>query len=277
MARAARVARAVTAATVVATGCTPAAPAASQVSAPPAADAPGWIEIFNGRDLTGWTPKIRYSEPGVDSARTFRVEDGLLTVSYDGYEEFGNRFGHLFYEQPFSRYRLLVEYRFVGDQAPGGEAWAFKNSGVMFHAQSPESMPAGQDFPISLEAQFLGGNGSDARPTANLCTPGTHVEIDGSLVERHCTNSSSRTYHGEEWVTFEAVVLADSLIIHIVDGDTVLAYGRPTIGGGVVSGFDPSAKPDGQPLTSGYIALQSESHPIQFRRVLLQPLEADGN
>jgi hypothetical protein len=232
-----------------------------------------WIELFNGRDLTGWTPKIRGSDPGVDSARTFRVEDGLLTVGYEGYDDFGARFGHLFYERPFSRYRLLVEYRFVGEQAPGGEAWAFKNSGVMFHAQAPESMLPGQDFPISLEAQFLGGNGRDARPTANLCTPGTHVVIDGALVERHCIESSSDTYHGEEWVTLELVVLGDSLITHIVDGDTVLSYGRPIVGGGVVNGFDPEAKPDGARLTQGYIALQSESHPIQFRRVLLRPLD----
>jgi len=134
-------------------------------------------------------------------------------------------------------------------------------------------MLSGQDFPISLEAQFLGGNGSDARPTANLCTPGTHAEIDGSLVERHCIESSSRTYHGDEWVTFEAVVLGDSLITHIVDGDTVMTYGRPVVGGGVVNGFDPRAKPDGARLTEGYIALQSESHPIQFRRVALQRLD----
>jgi hypothetical protein len=249
-------------ASVAASGCAAPEPATFE-----------WVELFNGRDLTGWTPKLRGSELGVDSARTFRVEDGLLTVSYDGYETFANRFGHLFYEQPFSRYRLLVEYRFVGDQAPGGEAWAFKNSGVMLHAQAPESMLPGQDFPISLEAQFLGGNGTDARPTANLCTPGTHAEIDGSLVEQHCIESSSDTYHGDEWVTFEAVVIGDSLVTHVVDGDTVLTYARPAVGGGVVSGFDPAAKPDGRPLTGGYIALQSESHPIQFRRVLLRPLE----
>jgi len=250
---------------------------ASGCAGPPDATEPGWIELFNGRDLTGWTPKLRGSALGVDSARTFRVEDGLLTVSYDRYDDFGGRFGHLFYERPFSHYRLLVEYRFVGEQAPGGEGWAFKNSGVMLHAQSPESMPAGQDFPISLEAQFLGGNGTDLRPTANLCTPGTEAEMDGRRLEQHCTESSSATYHGDEWVVFEAVVQGDSSITHIVDGDTVLSYGKPVIGGGVVSGFDPAAKPDGQPVTGGYIALQSESHPIQFRRVLLRPLGRDGD
>ncbi len=234
---------------------------------------PEWTPLFNGEDLTGWTPKIRGLALGEDPAGTFRVEDGLLTVGYEGYDDFANQFGHLFYEEPFSHYRLLVEYRFVGEQAPGGPEWAFRNSGVMLHSQAPESMPAGQDFPISLEAQFLGGNGIDDRPTANLCTPGTHVHMEGALVETHCTESSSATYHGDEWVTFEAIVLGDESITHIVNGDTVIAYDRPVIGGGVVSGFDPEAKPDGAPLGSGYISLQSESHPIQFRRVLLQRLD----
>jgi hypothetical protein len=206
----------------------------------------------------------------MDPLATFRVEDGLLTVSYESYETFENRFGHLFYAEPFSSYELHVEYRFIGSQAPGGEGWAFKNSGVMLHAQSPESMLPAQDFPISLEAQLLGGNGAEERPTANLCTPGTEVEIAGRRAETHCIASTAPTFHGEEWVTVDLLVLGDSLIAHIIEGDTVIAYADPVIGGGVVSGFDPAVKRDGTPLREGYIALQSESHPIQFRQVLLR-------
>ena len=203
---------------------------------------------------------------------TYRVEDGLITVGYENYEEFEGRFGHLFYEEPFSHYELRVVYRFVGEQASGGPGWAFKNSGVMFHAQSPESMLLDQDFPISVEAQFLGGSGEDDRPTANLCTPATHVVIDGELVERHCTTSTAATFHGEEWVTFDLVVLGDSLIAHVMDGDTVLTYSRPVIGGGDVEAFGEGAADEGRALTSGYIALQAESHPIQFREVLVRRL-----
>ncbi len=231
-----------------------------------------WISLFNGEDLSGWTPKIRGSPLGEDPLGTFRVENALLTVGYEKYDDFGERFGHLFYETPFSHYQLRVEYRFVGEQARGGPAWALRNSGMMFHAQSPESMLVEQDFPISLEAQFLGGNGIDERPTANLCTPGTHVHIEGELVEQHCITAAAPTVHGDEWVTFDLLVLGDSLIVHIMDGDTVLAYSRPVIGGGVVDGFDETVKEDGRPLTGGYIALQSESHPVQFRQVLLRRL-----
>ena len=231
-----------------------------------------WIPLFNGRDLTGWTVKISGSDLGEDPWGTFRVEDGLLTVGFESYDDFGDRFGHIFYEEPFSHYQLRVEYRFVGTQAPGGPGWAFKNSGVMFHSQSPESMLRDQDFPISLEVQFLGGDGVDERPTANLCTPGTHIEMDGVMVENHCITASAPTYPGEEWVTVELLVLGDSLIAHIVEGDTVLAYSRPVIGGSVVNNYNEAVKVDGQALTGGYIALQSESHPIQFRQVLLRRL-----
>ncbi len=244
---------------------------AAAACARPPADA--WVPLFNGRDLSGWTVKITGSELDEDPWNTFRVEDGLLTVGYEGYESFDDRFGHLFYETPFSHYRLRVEYRFLGSQVSGGPGWAIRNSGVMLHAQSPGSMPRDQDFPISLEAQLLGGDGVEVRPTANLCTPGTHVDIDGEQVEEHCIAARAPTFHGEQWVTLDLLVLGDSLIAHILDGDTVLAYSRPVIGGGEVAGFDPAIKEDGRPMTEGYIAIQSESHPIQFRQILIENLD----
>lgn len=238
-----------------------------------AQDAENWIELFNGRDLNDWVAKIRGYPAGENFAETFRVDDGLLTVDYDGYTEFGDRFGHLFYRQPFSHYRLRVEYRFVGDQVAGGEEWARRNSGVMLHSQDPATMPPEQDFPISLEAQFLGGLGDgESRPTANLCTPGTHVEYEGEFTSTHCIESTSATYNGDQWVTVEVLVQGDSSIVHYVNGDAVITYENPTTGGGVVSGHQPEMKPEGESLDSGYIALQSESHPIQFRRVALLDL-----
>jgi hypothetical protein len=236
-------------------------------SAAPAPAAKDWIQLFNGRNLDGWDVKITGRDLNDNWGNTFRVEDGLLKVRYDGYDAFADRFGHIFYHTPFSYYIVAVEYRFVGEQARGGADWALRNSGVMVHSQSARSMAKNQDFPISIEVQLLGGNGRDERPTANLCTPGTHVVIDGKLVTTHCLNSRSKTYHGEQWVRVEVLVLGDSLIKHIVNGDTVFEYSKPQIGGGVVNNFDPAVKQDGKPLTRGYIALQSESHPIDFRKV----------
>lgn len=211
--------------------------------------------------------KITGRDLGDNFGNTFRVEDGLLEVRYDGYDAFDDRFGHLFYHEAFSHYIVAVEYRFVGDQVSGGPDWAVRNSGIMVHSQSAESMGTNQDFPISIEVQLLGGTGSGERTTANLCTPGTNVVMEGRLVTQHCINSTSETYHGEQWVRVEVLVLGDSLIRHIVNGDTVLEYSKPQIGGGTVNRFDPAVKKDGTPVTDGYIALQSESHPIDFRKV----------
>jgi len=233
----------------------------------PAPNARDWIQLFNGRNLDGWDVKITGHDLNDNWGNTFRVEDGLLKVRYDRYAAFDARFGHIFYREPFSYYIIAVEYRFVGEQARGGPDWALRNSGIMIHSQSARSMAKDQDFPISIEVQLLGGGSAGERPTANLCTPGTHVVINGTLFTTHCLNSKSPTYRGEQWVRVEALVLGDSLVRHIVNGDTVLEYTKPQIGGGVVNHFDPAVKLDGKALISGYIALQSESHPIDFRKV----------
>jgi hypothetical protein len=231
-----------------------------------------WIQLFNGKDLTGWTPKIRGYESGDNFGNTFRVEDGVLKVSYDAYDKFDERFGHLFYEKSFSNYIIRVEYRFTGEQCPGGPGWAIRNSGIMVHGQTPESMTKDQNFPVSIEVQLLGGNGKDPRTTGNLCTPGTNVVIDGELIERHCTESGSKTYHGEQWVVAEVEVRGNEIIKHFVNGDLVLDYNQPQL--------DPK-DPDGKKLiingelmlSSGTISLQSESHPVEFRKVEIKVLD----
>lgn len=232
-----------------------------------------WISLFNGKDLNDWIVKINKHEVNDNFANTFRVEDGLLRVSYDGYENFEEKYGHIAYKEPFSYYLLRVEYRFHGDQVAGGPGWAFRNSGAMLHGQNPNTMLTNQDFPISIEAQFLGGDGTNERSTGNLCTPGTHVVLDGELYTPHCVNSSSQTYHGDQWVRAELLVLGDSIIHHIIEGDTVLNYEKPQIGGGGIDHLDEKLKEDGKLLSEGFIYLQSESHPVDFRKVELLNLE----
>ncbi|HAK29515.1 MAG TPA: DUF1080 domain-containing protein, partial [Sphingobacterium sp.] len=231
------------------------------------------IQLFNGKDLKNWTPKIRNHKVGDNYKNTFRVEDGLLKVRYDGYDNFNFQYGHLFYNKEFSAYLLRVTYRFVGEQVNGGEGWAWRNSGAMLHGQDPNTMGVDQDFPISIEGQLLGGNGKDERTTSNLCTPGTNVVIDNKLFTPHCISSTSKTYAGDQWVTADFLVLGDSLVQHILENKVVLQYTKPQIGGGNVSGFDPKVKKDGQFLHKGTISLQSESHPIDFKKVELYDLE----
>ena len=237
----------------------------------------GWINLFNGKDLKDWNIKIAKHDYNENFGNTFYVEDGMMKVKYDGYETFDQQYGHIFYKKPFSYYLLKIEYRFTGEQAKGGEGWAFRNSGAMLHSQEPSTMLKNQDFPISVEGQLLGGNGKDERPTGNVCTPGTTIEIKDKLFTPHCLNSTSKTYHGDQWVTAEFLVLGDEMIKHIINGDTVLTYTKPKIGGGNVSNYDPAIKQDGKALTSGYISLQSESHPVEFRTVKLFDLKPYSN
>jgi hypothetical protein len=246
-----------------------AGPARTAEPGPPGARAEDWVPLFNGRDLAGFVPKIRGYPLGENFARTFRVEDGVLKVSYDGYDTFADRFGHLFYETPFSHYVLVAEYRFVGEQVKGGPEWAVRNSGLMVHGQPAATLGRDQDFPISIEVQLLGGSGTGERTTANLCTPGTHVEMQGKLVTDHCVRSRSKTYHGDQWVRVEVEVRGADWIEHRVNGEPVLRYERPQVGGGAVAGFDPAVKKDGTLLEGGSISLQSESHPVEFRKVEL--------
>lgn len=226
----------------------------------------GWITLFNGKDLNDWKIKITGHPLGENYKNTFRIEDGILKVSYSEYDTFRGEFGHIFYKTPFSHYKLRVEYRFTGEQVPGGPSWGLRNTGVMLHSQSPESMLLNQDFPVSIECQLLGGLGAGPRPTANVCTPGTNIVINNQLITQHCTESSSKTFDGDQWVTVEVIVLGDSIIHHIVNGDTVLTYTNPQIGGDLPEGFP---VPEGSPLKEGYISLQAESHPCEFRKVEL--------
>jgi hypothetical protein len=231
-----------------------------------------WIQLFNGKNLDGWKPKITGYDLNDNFDNTFRVENGILKVVYDHYDQFDGRFGHLIYTKPFSNYRLRVEYRFVGKQVPGGPGWAIRNSGIMFHGQVPETMTKDQDFPVSIEAQLLGGGPTGKRPTCNVCTPGTNLVMDGQLIRRHCTSSSSKTYRGDQWVTVELEVHGNGTIKHIVEGETVLVYSQAQLDERDAEGRK-LIRNGNKMLSGGYISLQSESHPIEFRKVELLELK----
>jgi hypothetical protein len=232
-----------------------------------------WIQLFNGKDLDDWQIKFTGYELGYNLNNTFRVENGLLRVRYDDWDEWNGQFGHIFFNGEFSHYLLRVEYRFVDEQVKGGPGWAFRNNGLMLHGQSAESMEVDQDFPVSIEVQLLGGNGTDERSTMNLCTPGTNVVMDGVLVEQHCINSGSKTFHGDQWVSVEVEVHGGEIIRHFVEGEEVMHYEKPQL--------DPReqyydkllAKYGDIVITGGTISLQAESHPTDFRKIELLILD----
>ncbi|WP_338870160.1 DUF1080 domain-containing protein [Spirosoma sp. SC4-14] len=250
------------------------------------ADKEEWIPLFNGKDLRDWEIKIAGLPLNNNYKNTFRVENGILRIAYDQYKTFDGKYGHMYYKKPFSYYIVRFTYRFVGNQIPGGDSWNVRNSGVMVHSQSAASNSLDQTFPVSLEVQLLGGLDKGERHTANLCTPGTQVYMNGKLRAEHCIDSDSKTYNGDQWVTASAIVLGDSIVHHLIGRDTVLTYEKPQIGGGFVSHdhdwnaghFSKEAanywiSRANTPLSTGYIALQAESHPIDFKTVEVLNLE----
>ncbi len=227
-----------------------------------------WVSLLNGKDLSDWIVKIKGYPAGENYNNTFVLEDNVLKVNYDEYNgAFKNTFGHIYYKKPFSNYKFRMDYRFIGEQIADGASWATRNSGIMLHCEDPMKMGVDQNFPVSIELQLLGGNGTDERSTANLCTPGTHVEIDGQLITDHCITSNSKTYHGEQWVHVEVEVRNDSIIKHFINGEEVMRYHKPIYGGKVDYNEDFWKTKEGQPVKSGYISLQSESHTVEFKNI----------
>ena len=231
-----------------------------------------WICLFNGKNLDGWEIKIRGYQINDNYKNTFKVNNGLLEVSYYGYDKFNDKFGHIFYtNEEFENYHLSLEYRFFGSHLNGAPGWSIKNSGVMLHSQSPYSVLLDQEFPVSVEAQFLGGiKEGKLRPTLNMCSPGTDVDIDGLKVSQHCFNSNSATYYSDKWVHVEMIVYSDSIIHHVINSDTVLSYTNIKVGGEFIP--DNFKESIGKPLKKGFISLQSEGHPIQFKNIKIKIL-----
>jgi len=247
-------------------------PLAAALLLPLQAEDEGWTPIFNGKDLTGWTPKLRGHELGKDPKKTFVVRDGAIAVDYSNYEAWGDAFGHLFYKEKLSNYRIRLEYRFIGEQIKDGPGWALANSGIMLHCQEPGTMGREQNFPVSLEFQLLGApNG--VKTTGNLCTPGTYVTLDGQENRNHCIGATPPTLPLGEWVKAEAEVRGGKVVRHYINGKLAMEYGNAKL-----DGNDGDAKPlielqGGDDLASGWISLQSESHPCEFRKIEIQKLE----
>ncbi len=232
-----------------------------------------WKSLFNGKDLTDWVVKINHHDVGENFGDTFRVEDGIIKVRYDKYDDFNQQFGHIYYKTPVSNFHLKLDYRFSGEFHPSAPKYAMLNSGVMFHSQSPYTMNKDQNWPISVEMQFLAEfEKGQPRPTGNMCSPGTEIYLKGEKYGSHCLLSSSETIPVDEWVTAELIVKANQTVQHIINGKLVLEYENPEIGGGVIKGFKPEEKIDGKALTSGFIALQSEGQPVEFRNIMIKQL-----
>lgn len=238
-----------------------------------------WRSLFDGHTLDGWTPKVAKHPAGENYRQTFVVDHGAIRVSYAGYDKLAGQFGHLFHKTPFKAYRLRLSYRFLTE---GGladtPAWARSNSGIMFHSQSAESMTVEQSFPVSVEFQLLGKDGDAPRPTGAVCTPGITITFAGVKAKEHCTPSANApTIPNGAWIRAELEVWPSGEVYQKINGVVVHHYAGLTLDPDdtVAGGAKPYILARGaQPATEGYIALQSEGHPIEFKDIEIQELTA---
>lgn len=236
------------------------------------ADESAWVSLFDGESLEGWTIKVAKHPIGENYANTFQVEDGVIKVSYEDYDAFDMQVAHLYTNQPYSHYRLRLEYQFVEGHCDDAPFWAKRNSGVMLHSQSPLSMQFDQAFPVSLEAQFLAVETEAGTQTGNIATPGTHVTIDGTLKTEHIIDSTSKLFPLGEWIRFEAEVPGNEELVYYINGEEVNRFQSPTL-----DASDPDAKrllDSGatESVRFGHIALQAEGQQIWFRNIEIKPL-----
>ena len=221
-----------------------------------------WVALFNGRDLEGWVPKFSGHPLGENVNDTFRVEKGRLIVSYDNYKRLDDLYGHLFYgKREFSHYWIRIEYRFVGKQIPGAPDWAWRNNGVMLHAQPPGTMTLEQRYPISFELRLMGGKWLHRRPpTGSLCLIGTTMIYKGKRLSHAVIDSDAPSYAGNQWVLVEAEVEGSKLVRYFINGRQVLAYSDLQL-------EEPQFWSPTLARAQGFIAIQAESAPTEFLRI----------
>ena len=194
------------------------------------------------------------------------MQDGILITRYDAYDSFNKRFGALYYDKKFTNYRLRVEYRFTGNLTPGAPSWGFRDGGIQYHCQPPSTVGIDQAFPVCLEYNLLGGNGKDERPNGEICASGMYVEINGKRNTSYCTPPMVKhTFAGDQWVTAE-VDVHDGTITHYVNGEQIMQFENPRYDSAnaiaktfIINGDDK--------VKDGYISLQSNSHPMDFRKI----------
>jgi hypothetical protein len=220
-----------------------------------------WVALFNGKNLDNWIPKIAGYKLGENFGNTFRVENGILSTRYDAYDNFKNRFGALYYNKKFSNFRLRVEYRFVGDTVAGAPSWGYQDGGIQYYCQAPQTMDINQPFPVCLEYNLLG-----TRPSGEICANGIYVLVGGKRNEDYCTPPVVQVVPPkDQWSTAE-IDVRNGKMTQYVNGVPVISFSNPRYDStkAIAKQF---ITPGNDMVQDGYISLQSNSHPMDFRKI----------
>ena len=203
------------------------------------------IQLFNGRDLSGWQPDVPAKDTKPDSPDSFIVRDSILV-------SLGTPRGHLLTESVYRDYRLEVEYRFPGK--PG-------NCGVLVHASRLRALS--KMFPQSIEVQMNHLQAGDF-----WCIE-ENIEVPDMETRR--PRKEGQKYGGSEGDARRILNLTDDSEKPLGEWNSMIveARGRTVkvwVNGDLVNeGFNSTAD-------RGRIAIQAEGAEVEFRRVQIGPL-----
>jgi hypothetical protein len=223
-------------------------------------DGAGTEGLFNGRDLSGWCVALEGRRPGEDPNGVFRVSDGVMRVS-------GEETGGIVSEKSYRDYVLRVEYRWVG-KSVGSRLGMAADTGVLYHSQG-EMFAWNGLWMRSFECNILRGRTGDFIIVSDKGAPVRYAAtVEGRVVADEANISNwfrlgswantedtpdvfpERRYG--EWNRLE-IVCDGSRVEHWLNDVLVFEAENLT----------PS---------QGRIQIQSEGHPVEFRRIDLKAL-----
>jgi hypothetical protein len=194
----------------------------------------GWIKLFNGKDLSGWSVYLAPKKEA-DPNKVFKVDDGILVCE-------GMPFGYLITDKEYENYILKLQWRW-GKTVHGKG----RNSGVFVHVVGPNKI-----WPKAVEAQLMADHAGDF-----WLVDGFKLKVDSKRQDPRTAHHYLRMKdHVEkpvgEWNQYEITCTGDS--IRVVINDQLVNEGSDA------------------ELSKGKILLQSEGAEIHFKDVVLKQL-----
>jgi hypothetical protein len=195
---------------------------------------PGFIKLFNGKDLTGWK-KFVDPKSGADPDKIWTVKDGVIHCD-------GSVNGYIITEKEYENYVLRFQWRW-GEKVTRG-----RNSGVFVHVSGEDKI-----WPKGVEAQLMAGRAGDFWLVGDFKLNVDKARQDPRVARHYFRTKDKVEKELGEWNQYEITCKGDTITV-VINGQKV-------------------NEGSGAEATKGKILLQSEGAEVHFRAIELKPLE----
>jgi len=199
-------------------------------------DAEGWIKLFNGKDLSGWT-KFLDPKKKTEPDKIWSVKDGMIICQ-------GSVYGYLLTEKEYENYELKVQWRWADKPPTIGKV---RNSGVFVHVNGPDKI-----WPKAIEAQLMEDHAGDFWLVDNFKLTVDPKRQDPRVARHYYRMKDHVEKKIGEWNQYE-ITCKNGTIKLVINGELVNEGSHAE-------------------MTKGKILLQSEGAEIHFRDVMLKHL-----